>query len=202
MFEPIIHTIQSISSQKVSDDRKILLQPIVDYLKMKQESHHEIRLNFICTHNSRRSHLAQIWTQALAHHFGITNLFCYSGGTEATALFPTVVSTLMQQGFEIQTLSEHSNPIYAIKYDANEPAIIGFSKVYHHSFNPKNNFAALMTCSQADEGCPLVYGAECRFVLNYSDPKEFDHTPLQEKKYLEKSMEIASEIYWILLQLT
>ena len=157
MLENLSKTIESISKIEVSAERKAVLQPLVDYIQNKVNTHEEIRLNFICTHNSRRSHLSQIWAQTMAFHFGIQNVYCYSGGTEATALFSKVAETLANQGFQIQQLSQEQNPVYAVKFDDNAHPIVGFSKTYFDDFNPKNNFGAIMTCSNADEGCPMVF---------------------------------------------
>lgn len=186
---------------KVSEERKEILQPLIDFIQQKVASQSEIRLNFICTHNSRRSHLGQIWAQTLAFHFGIKNVFCYSGGTEETTMFPKVGETLKNQGFEIEKIAESQNPIYAIKFDESELPIIGFSKKYDDTFNPKSEFCAIMTCSQADGGCPFIAGAEKRIPITYNDPKEFDATDVMNQKYEERSLEIASEMYYVFSQI-
>ena len=201
MFENLSKTIQSIAEISVSKERKVVLKPLADYIQNKVDANEEIRLNFICTHNSRRSHLSQIWAQTMAFHFGIQNVFCYSGGTEATALFPKVAETLINQGFQIEKVSQEHNPVYAIKFDANQHPIIGFSKTYFDDFNPKSNFAAIMTCSNADEGCPMVFGAEARFPIKYDDPKVFDGTEVMNEKYAERSLQIASELYFVFSQI-
>jgi arsenate reductase (thioredoxin) len=197
MFENLSKTIQSVSEIAVSNERKQVLQPLIDYIQNKVATDEEIRLNFICTHNSRRSHLSQIWAQTMAFQFGIKNVFCYSGGTEATAMFPKVAETLTNQGFEIQKISEEQNAIYAVKFDENQHPIICFSKTYSDDFNPKSNFAAIMTCTNADEGCPMVFGAQARFSIKYEDPKAFDATDVMNQKYAERSLQIASEMYFV-----
>jgi arsenate reductase len=197
MFQNLTLTIASISKITVSEERKEVLQPLIDYIQNKVNHQEEVRLNFICTHNSRRSHLSQIWAQTMAFHFGIKNVFCYSGGTEATAMFPKVAETLTNQGFQIQQLSNTSNPVYAVKFDTNEAAIICFSKTFDDAFNPNSEFAAIMTCSSADSGCPFIAGAEKRFPIRYDDPKAFDGTELMDAKYAERSLEIASEMYYV-----
>jgi arsenate reductase len=197
MFENLSKTIESITKIKVSEERKEVLNPLIDYIQNKVNHQEEIRLNFICTHNSRRSHLAQIWAQTMAFHFGIKNVFCYSGGTEATAMFPKVAETLLNQGFQIQQLSDEQNPVYVVKFDANQHPIICFSKKYFDDFNPKSNFAAILTCSNADEGCPMVFGAEGRFSIKYDDPKAFDGTEVMNEKYTERSLQIASEMQYV-----
>jgi len=196
MFSKINTTIESLRTTEISAHRKKLLQLLIDYIQEKYNSKTEISLNFICTHNSRRSHLSQVWAQALANYFKIPNVFSYSGGTEATALFPMAAKTLENNGFEIYTIAEGNNPIYAIKYSQNSPAIIGFSKTFDNAFNPNSNFAAIMTCSSADEGCPFIPGA-VRIPLTFEDPKAFDNTPLQQEKYMERSLQIASELKYV-----
>jgi arsenate reductase len=158
-------------------------------------------LNLICTHNSRRSHLSQIWAQTAAYYFGIKNVFCYSGGTEATAMFSKVAETLQNTGFKIQKLSEGNNPVYAIKFAQNQLPIIAFSKTYDDIFNPESSFAAIMTCSNADEGCPFIAGAEKRIPITFEDPKAFDNTPQQTAKYQERSLQIATELFYVFSQI-
>ena len=201
MFQNLSKTIASISKVSLSEERKEVLQPLVDYIQNKVNNNEVIQLNFICTHNSRRSHLSQIWAQTMAFQFGIRNVFCYSGGTETTAMFSKVGETLVNQGFEIQQLSKNENPVFAIKFSDNEPPIIAFSKTYSDAFNPKTNFGAIMTCNNADEGCPMVFGAEARFPVKYDDPKAFDGTDLMNEKYVERSLEIASEMYFVFSQI-
>lgn len=190
-------TIKAIDKSSIPHERKSVLQPLVDYIKKKKEAHEAIRLNFICTHNSRRSHLSQSWAQTMAHYFGIKNVTCYSGGTEATAMFPKVAETLSNQGFEVLKLSESRNPVYAIKYSADQHPVICFSKTYDDTFNADSGFGAIMTCDSANEACPMVLGAEARFPITYKDPKAFDNTPQQDEKYLERSIQIATELHWV-----
>lgn len=197
MYPEIKLHIDRFHVDQITEERKSILLPFVQYLQQKRKEGQAIRLNFICTHNSRRSHLSQVWAQVMAHHFGLLNVSCYSGGTEATALFPKVAETLATHGFQVMPLSYESNPVYAIKYDANEAAIICFSKTYDHPFNPVSHFAAIMTCNSADEACPMVLGAEARFPIKYDDPKAFDGTALQTAKYAERSLEIAQEMWWV-----
>lgn len=197
MFQTLDTTIESSTKTTLSQQRKEILQPLIDYIQTKIDTQQPVRLNFICTHNSRRSHLSQIWAQTMAFHFGIKNVVCYSGGTEATALFPKVVETLVNQGFQMQQVSNETNPIYAVKYDQNEAPIICFSKTFDDAFNPESGFAAVMTCSSADAGCPFIAGAEKRFPIRYDDPKAFDGTDLMDAKYTERSLEIASELHYV-----
>ena len=201
LFPEIEKVISTFNFESIAAERKITLQPLIDFIQGKVASNQEVRLNLICTHNSRRSHLAQVWAQTAAAHYGIINVFCYSGGTEATAMFPMAVKTLDQSGFKIKTISESQNPIYSIKYSANEHPIIGFSKTFDDDFNPQSEFAAILTCSQADEGCPFIAGAEKRIPITFEDPKAFDNTAQQEEKYRERSLQIATEMFYVFSQI-
>ena len=201
LFPEIENVINALNFESITEERKLILQPLVDFIQGKASTGLEIRLNLICTHNSRRSHLSQVWAQTAAAHYGIKNVFCYSGGTEATAMFPMAAKTLTKQGFQIKTIAEGSNPVYAIKYAENEHPIIGFSKTFDDDFNPQSEFAAILTCSSADQGCPFIAGAEVRIPITFEDPKAFDNTPQQAEKYEERSVQIATEMFYVFSQI-
>ena len=143
LFSKIEKTITALKPEAICNERKAVLQPLVDFIQSKVSKGQDISINFICTHNSRRSHLSQVWAQTMADYFNIKNVFCYSGGTEATALFPMAAKTLKNSGFQIITISEGKNPVYSIKYSDNTHPIIGFSKTFDDDFNPKSQFAAV-----------------------------------------------------------
>lgn len=201
LFFAITETVKTLDFDTITAERKEILQPLINFIQTKTTARKEIRLNLICTHNSRRSHLAQIWSQTAAAFYNVPNVFCYSGGTEATAMFPMVRTTLEKQGFKIKTIAENSNPIYVVKYAENEHPVICFSKKYDDSFNPTSEFAAIMTCSQADGGCPFIAGAEKRIPITFEDPKAFDNTPQQAEKYEERSVQIAAEMFYVFSQI-
>jgi arsenate reductase len=69
--------------------------------------------------------------------------------------------------------------------------------IFEDTANPSSAFGAIMTCSQADEACPIVPGAEGRFVVPYEDPKIADHTPEETPRYAERCAEIASEMFYV-----
>jgi len=201
IFSEIESTINELNLKSITEDRKVILKPLIDFIQLKVSKKQEVRLHFICTHNSRRSHLSQVWAQTMAVFFNIQNVVCYSGGTESTALFPMIAETLMNSGFQVTTISETNNPIYSIKYAENAHPIIGFSKKVDNNFNPKSEFAAIMTCSQADGDCPFIVGAEKRIPVTYDDPKVFDNTPQQALQYEERSLQIATELFYVFSQI-
>jgi len=185
---------------QIPEDRKQLLNLLVEFIEKKQKAGEPITLNFICTHNSRRSHIAQLWAQAAAHYYGIRNVFCFSGGTEATAFNPRAVKAMQAAGFSIAKTKEGENPVYEVRYADDAAPVIAFSKTYDDPFNHNKDFAAIMTCSHADENCPLVLGASGRIALTYDDPKEFDGTPLESEMYAERVHKIGTEIFYAFSQ--
>lgn len=197
MNTKLLKTIAQLLPLNISAERKIALHALAEFIQKKKDEKAMVNINFICTHNSRRSHLAQIWAQTAANYYNVLNVNCFSGGTEVTALFPKIAETLEKQGFEIAQISEGNNPIYAIKFAKNTASIIGFSKKYDHTFNPTNGFAAVMTCSQADNGCPFIAGAEKRISIPYEDPKISDNTSEQDEIYTQRSLEIAIEMFYV-----
>jgi arsenate reductase len=201
MYPELNVTIGKVANLPIGDERKSILDTLVGYIQNKRDLNEEIRLNFICTHNSRRSHLGQVWAQTMAFHFDVTNVFCYSGGTEVTAMFPKVGETLSKQGFEVFKISDGANPIYAVKYSESEHPLICFSKTFDDAFNPNSKFAAIMTCSSADEGCPFVAGSDIRLPIRYDDPKAFDGTELMDAKYEERSLQVAAEMFYVFSQI-
>ncbi|HLR38386.1 MAG TPA: hypothetical protein VK084_10080 [Chitinophagaceae bacterium] len=193
--------ISALKDINISEERKTLLFPLVNYIIQKQALLEPISLHFICTHNSRRSHFAQVWTQTFSYYFDIKDLYCYSGGTEATSVYPKVITTLLKAGFEAIALSEKSNPVWSIIGERNKPPIIGFSKRWNHPFNPESHFAAILTCSRADKECPHINGAEQRIVLPFEDPKTHDNSPNQDEKYAMTCRQIAGELFFVFEQL-
>lgn len=196
---PLLQEMEQLLKLRPALKRQAQLEPLVDYLRTKLDRQEEIQLNFICTHNSRRSQFAQVWAQTWAHYFQLP-LRAFSGGVEVTAFNPRAISCLREQGFTIEA-SETTNPLYQIQYGLKGESLQAYSKLYDAEGNPRSNFAALMTCSHAEENCPFIPGAECRIPLLYEDPKAFDDSPQEAQKYLERSRQIASELAYVYQQL-
>jgi len=194
-YNSLLRTIASLPISSIPAERKALLDEMAEYLREKILTGQEIRLNFICTHNSRRSQFSQIWAQTAAAYYGI-EAFCYSGGVEVTEFNPRAVAAIQRDGFKV-VQKEGDNPVYFVFYSEEEEPIVTFSKVYDDAINAPKDFAAVMTCDQADENCPVIPGAERRFPLRFEDPKAFDDGPLEEKIYSERSRQIAEELFYL-----
>lgn len=199
---PLMETVGQLISEfdQIAAQRKAALIAVTQFVENKVSAGQKACLNFICTHNSRRSHLSQIWAQAAAHYYNIPDVVCFSGGTEATAFNPRAVKAMQEAGFSISKFADGKNPVYDVKFAGNAPSIRAFSKRYDDPFNHNVDFAAVMTCSHADENCPLVPGATARIALPYEDPKDFDDTPEEAAKYQESVHQIGREMLYAFSQ--
>jgi protein-tyrosine phosphatase/arsenate reductase len=199
MYKKIKSTCDQLSLQfdSIASERKFLLEKISAYIQLKKDENLPIQLMYVCTHNSRRSHFGQIWAAVAAAYYSIENVTTFSGGTEATAFNINAINALKGIGFDVQAKDETTNPVYEVSFGDELKPSICFSKVYNDEFNPSSNFAAIMTCSDAEENCPFIPGVELRIGTTYNDPKEFDGTELQDQKYKERSLQIALETLYV-----
>jgi protein-tyrosine-phosphatase len=187
----------------ITETRKQELESLALVIDESLAKFGKAEITVICTHNSRRSQLAQLWIKVAAIHYGIKNIYTYSGGTEATSFNLRMVNALIEFGYKVKQLDENVNPKYHISLgEEDESRDILYSKVYSENYNPQSNYIAVMVCSQADEGCPLVAGAFKRISLPYLDPKEFDDTEFESIKYLEKVKEIGIEMLYMISKIT
>lgn len=192
MLAKLNSTIEQVLKIPIPDNRKVILDKFKDYIQNKLEIGETPRLNFICTHNSRRSQFSQIWAQTAAAFFAI-DVECFSGGVELTAFNERAVASILRCGFKVEKEGE-INPKYSVYYDTKSKPIVAFSKLFDDTPSP---FAAVMTCAHADENCPFIPAAECRILVRYEDPKAFDDTTLEAEKYDERSIQIASEMFYV-----
>jgi arsenate reductase (thioredoxin) len=171
---------------QIPAERKSQLERLARYAASCQQAGKPAQFVFICTHNSRRSHLAQLWAAVAAVYYSVPDVKTFSGGTEATAFNPRAVAALQRAGLTITQRSQDPNPQYEVEFAEGIPPQRCFSKVYSASPNPQSDFCAVMTCSNADKNCPLVKGAALRVAIPYDDPKDFDGTPQETAKYDER----------------
>lgn len=182
---------------QIPDERKADLRELASFIRQEQAAGKVPQLTFICTHNSRRSHMAQLWMAAAMAYANAGTVASYSGGTEVTAFNPRAVKALRDAGFKIESDAAKSNPNHAVRWSEVEEGSNCFSKHYAHEGNPKEGFAAVMTCSQADEACPIVFGAAARFAIAYEDPKLADSTSEEVQRYAERCQQIAREMLYV-----
>jgi hypothetical protein len=199
-LRPYVHEVAS-DVNSVPDERKVMLNDIAANIAGRLERGADANLTFICTHNSRRSHMSQIWAQTAALYYGLDGVHAYSGGTQATACNCRTVSAMRHAGFVIDDdTAGGDNPVYLVHYATDLPPIRSYSKLYNGDGNPKQDFIALMTCSVADKSCPVVQGAVARYAIHYVDPRLCDDTPNETAAYNERCREIAREMFYIMSQ--
>ncbi len=184
----------------IPKQRKEKLWKISDSIWTKLRNKKPAKLIFICTHNSRRSHMCRIWTATLAEHLGLEEIETYSGGTEVTAFNSRAVEAISRAGFTVENPGGE-NPRFKIYYDDQKEPLICHSKKFNDSANPTEDVIAVMTCSDADQNCPLVPGTDFRITLSYEDPKQADGAPQEAQTYDERCRQIATEMYYMLSQL-
>jgi protein-tyrosine-phosphatase len=184
-------------SELIPQERRKQLKKIALYIRTQLNANGAAKLTFICTHNSRRSHMSQIWAQTAAEYFGIGGVSTYSGGTEATAFNPRAVAAIRRAGFNVEQKTDGDNPVYEVTAGEGLQAMTAFSKRYQDHSNPQENYCAVMTCSEADKNCPTVEGASFRVAIPYEDPKAFDGTALESAKYDERCRQISREMLWL-----
>jgi arsenate reductase len=186
------------TSQKnieIDDNRKELLLKIANKIAVNYNNN-DININFICTHNSRRSQLGQVWSFFAADYFKLP-INAFSGGTEVTAFHRNTVKTLTEVGFKFDVDEfSHTNPIYRISFSDDNPSLLGFSKLYNNIEN-KTPYFVLTTCNNADENCPFIPEAIDRFHVPYIDPKHSDDSAIQDETYLKTSRIIAAQMYYL-----
>ncbi|MGB0878988.1 MAG: hypothetical protein ACPGTO_00290 [Polaribacter sp.] len=180
----------------IDEERKTLLKKVAEKIASEYIKNKSVNLNFICTHNSRRSQLGQVWSFFATDYFNL-QINAFSGGTEVTAFHKNTVKTLQQASFifDIEEFS-HQNPKYLISFENSTKATLGFSKVFDDAHN-KQPFIAITTCNHADENCPFIPTASHRFHLPFVDPKHADNSDLQDETYLKTNKQIAAEVFYI-----
>ncbi len=183
----------------IPSDRKVELAKVADYIRERLSKSKQAELTFICTHNSRRSHLSQIWAQVAAEFYGLKGVATYSGGTEATAFNPRAVAAMQRCGLKIVADDPAaSNPRYSVFTSDSASPQVCFSKAYGDAPNPSSDYCAVMTCSQADDACPLVMGCDLRMPIRYEDPKVADDTEFEAQRYDERSAQICGEMLYMM----
>ena len=102
------------------------------------------RILFLCTHNSARSQMAE----GLLRSLGGDRYAAYSAGTEATFVRPLAIRAMSEIGIDISGQESKTLDRYL-----GEP------------------FEAVITvCDEANEACPVFFGARRRLHWSLPDP--------------------------------
>jgi len=180
----------------IPEERKARLELLGKYMTQRYQEGLPVSLVYICTHNSRRSHFGQIAGALAAAYYQIDNVQVFSGGTEVTAFHPNAIDAIRQLGFEITAEDEASdNPHWNVAFGTGQFTQC-YSKLYDDPANPRNEFVAIMVCSQADQACPFVSGMDLKLLHPYEDPKYSDGTPEQREAYTATFLQITREMLY------
>lgn len=203
MIDPLHNFIHQVQEEAtfILEDRRVELDTLSDLIHQQLEVKGSAELLFVCTHNSRRSQFAQVWAQFFAQANGLSNISCFSGGTETTAVYSSTIAAISRAGLAHKVILEGENPHYSLGLAEDMNGITLFSKVYDDASNPQSGFTAIMTCSEADDACPSIPGALIRVPLTYEDPKHSDGSPEEDETYDETCLIIASEMYYVMSRL-
>jgi arsenate reductase len=181
----------------IKKERKEQLEHLASIIKEHIANFGNANVNFICTHNSRRSQIAEIMLRNALTYNNEENITTFSGGTAVTACNARTIMAFERSGFNITSLVEGVNPVLSISgSDEIDKNHLIFSKTFDNPYNPDSNFIAVMVCGDADENCPYIPGAN-RFSLTYIDPKFSDDTVDEPFVYDAKLKEIGREMCYL-----
>lgn len=187
---------------QITPARKQDLLNLSNYLITQIQEGKTPSVTVICTHNSRRSHLAQLWLAIASDYYQTHKISTFSGGTEISAFNPRTVAALQKIGLKITSKNlSVANPVYEVCWSDQMAPYLAFSKQYSDAPNPQKDFLALMVCSHADVHCPIVTGSTRKLALPYQDPKAFDDTDLEASEYTKTCALIGLEMLFVLKQL-
>jgi arsenate reductase (thioredoxin) len=189
-------------------------QALADWIVKNYKPGRPLHVSVICTGNSRRSILGATMGNIAAAYYGLPEIRFHSGGTAPSAFNPRTIAALREIGVEVEPTGEQAprgepstaNPVYRVRWGQpggpSDPALEAteFSKTYFDRSNPQDGFAALMVCSEADEGCPFVKGASLRISMPYLDPKIYDGGAYEPLKYAERRDDMGRLMLSVLMQ--
>ena len=112
------------------------------------------RVLFVCTHNSARSQMAE----GLLRLLGGDRFAAFSAGTQATQVRPLAIRAMRELGVDISSQESKTLERYL-----DQP----FDKV-------------ITVCDQANETCPVFFGARERLHWSFPDPSRATGTEDQQ----------------------
>lgn len=181
---------------RITQDRRPSLERLATLIAGRRATSRDTKVVFVCTHNSRRSQLAQVWATAAVHHFAIAGIDALSAGTRATEVDRRAIETLERAGFT-WTQSNGHNPTYTVRVGSTDQTLPLFSKTLSDSFEATTDFIAVITCSNADLACPVIEGASDRLSLSYDDPRAADGSSYETDIYDECCRSISREMLYV-----
>jgi arsenate reductase len=202
------------SYDMIEGTHRLASRELVDWIAKNHRPGHPLHVVVVCTGNSRRSILGATMGNIAAAYYGMPEVRFHSGGTAPTAFNPRTVDTLKEIGVEVEPTGKEAardepstaNPVYRVRWgspgETGEPSLEAteFSKHYDDSANPRQGFAALMVCGEADAACPFVKGAAVRISMPYLDPKIYDGGAYEAAKYAERRDDMGRLMLSVMMQ--
>jgi arsenate reductase (thioredoxin) len=182
----------------IDEEHRDAAQRLANWIVSNFDSNSPLDVIVVCTGNSRRSILGSSMGNVAAAYYGLSNIRFHSGGTAPSAFNSRSITALKEVGFSIDATGAEAtrgdpmtaNPVYRVSW-GEDLASTEFSKHYSDKINPQLGFGALMVCTEADAGCPIVAGAAIRISMPYLDPKLYDDSSLEAIKYAERRDDIG-----------
>ncbi len=203
----------TLSFDMIDDNHRQAGAKLAEWIAENYQKGKPLDVIVVCTGNSRRSILGSTMGNIASAYYGMPEVRFHSGGTTPSAFNSRTVTALKDIGVEIEPTDKEAergepktvNPIYRVRwgsFSASEQPMeaLEFSKRYEDPANPRQGFAALMVCSEADAACPFVKGASLRVSMPYLDPKIFDGSPFESAKYAERRDDIGRLMLATMLQ--
>jgi hypothetical protein len=182
---------------KIPEERKRTLEEIANYLYGALTIDKTASIIFIGTNNSTRSIMAQVWAEAAAYYYKISNCQIYSGGTTTTGITQPAILSLEKAGFIAYKVTDGPNPRYEIKYTYNLKPIMVYSRKYNDRNYNLFYYGAVLVCPNADLNLPYERGMNFRTSLYYYDPSAYQGTREEMEMYDLRCREIAREMFYL-----
>lgn len=152
-------------------------------------------MNFICTHNARRSVISQSLAAALAYHYGIDDMVFYSGGAESTYIHPNSIALLQRIGFKLKEVEAGANPVHTARFASDAETLRLFSKTFD-DVSSHEPYVAILVCSKGDAACPFIPDAKARILIPFDDPGAYDGTADAAEAYFATAKLILNELHY------
>ena len=179
-FDEFFYRLNNFSPEIKQKDR---LELIANELNKKIKETNV--LVFLCTHNSRRSQICEVWGSIFSLIYK-KEILINSAGTIKTSVHKEIFNVLKKCGVSVNENEEIAFKNLLIKLKSKTLDQIDAKK-----------FIAIMTCSDAEKSCPIDSRSVKNINMFFKDPKVYDNTKYMEEEYLKTNSNIAEELNYI-----
>ena len=190
LYPEITEFLNGINTNSMESNRQEKWNDLAQHLR---KTDNKGAINFICTHNARRSVISQSIASALAYHYGLNGIVAWSGGAEETFVHPNSIKLLLRIGFRLKEQTTGENPRYTLSFAVDAPDLLLFSKKFDDPSSPAP-YHAILVCSKGDAACPFIPNVASRTLIPFEDPGAYDNTPQADEAYYEAATRIGGEL--------